>query len=122
MTQILVESVTVILLVLILYHLPGFTRFTSRAGRAREAALALAAGGLMTTLVLITGGMEHYPPISSYYLEYSVELAHGRNIVNTILVDFRGLDTLGEITVLALAAVGVFALLRVRRKRAEGTD
>jgi multicomponent Na+:H+ antiporter subunit A len=122
MTQILVESVTVILLVLILYHLPGFSRLTSRAGRARDAVLALAAGGLMTALVLIAGGTAHFPPISSYYLENSVELAHGRNIVNVILVDFRGLDTLGEITVLSLAAIGVFALLRARRKPGKGTD
>jgi multicomponent Na+:H+ antiporter subunit A len=122
MTQILVESVTVILLVLILYHLPGFSHLTGRAGRARDAGLALAAGGLMTALVLIAGGAAHFPPISSYYLENSVELAHSRNIVNVILVDFRGLDTLGEITVLSLAAIGVFALLRARRKPRMGTD
>ena len=52
--------------------------------------------------------------------EASVPLAHGRNVVNVILVDFRGLDTLGEITVLAVAAAGVWALLELRP--AEGDD
>jgi multicomponent Na+:H+ antiporter subunit A len=52
--------------------------------------------------------------VSRYYAEHSLPEAHGRNIVNVILVDFRGLDTLGEITVLAVAAVGVYALLKLR--------
>jgi multicomponent Na+:H+ antiporter subunit A len=47
-----------------------------------------------------------------------VPLTHGHNVVNVILVDFRGYDTLGEITVLATAAIGVYALLRVRRRKA----
>jgi multicomponent Na+:H+ antiporter subunit A len=44
-------------------------------------------------------------------------LAHGRNVVNVILVDFRALDTMGEITVLSIAAIGVFALLKLRARR-----
>ena len=50
------------------------------------------------------------------YKGYSVPEAKGRNVVNVILVDFRALDTLGEITVLAIAALGVFALIRLRHK------
>lgn len=119
MTQILVESITVILLVLILYHLPGFARLSGRVDRVRDAAIATGAGVLMTTLVLIAYSTEHLPPVSAYYLANSVELAHGRNIVNVILVDFRGLDTLGEITVLTLAATGVLALLKLKPFRKE---
>jgi multicomponent Na+:H+ antiporter subunit A len=52
--------------------------------------------------------------VSEFYAQNSVALAHGRNIVNTILVDWRALDTLGEITVLSVAAIGVFALLKLR--------
>jgi multisubunit Na+/H+ antiporter MnhB subunit len=52
--------------------------------------------------------------LTSYFAQHSLAQAHGRNIVNVILVDFRGLDTLGEITVLAVAGVGVYALLRLR--------
>ena len=51
---------------------------------------------------------------------HSLPKAHGRNIVNVILVDFRGLDTLGEITVLAVAAVGVYALLKLRPDKEKG--
>lgn len=119
MTQILIETVTVILLVLILYHLPKFAQLSSPVARWRDAVIALVAGGLMTTLVLIANSAEHFPPISTFFNENSVSLAHGRNIVNVILVDFRGLDTLGEITVLSLAGIGVYALLKLRKQNQE---
>ncbi len=114
MTQFMVETLTVILLVLVFYHLPPFAQLSSRRARWRDAAIALTAGSLMTLFLLAAIGAQHVPPISDYFAENSWLLAHGRNIVNTILVDFRGLDTLGEITVLALAGVGVFALLKLR--------
>ena len=110
----MVETLIVILLVLVFYHLPPFAQLSSRRARRRDLAIALAAGSLMTLFLLAAIGAQHAPPISDYFAENSWPLAHGRNIVNTILVDFRGLDTLGEITVLALAGVGVFALLKLR--------
>jgi multicomponent Na+:H+ antiporter subunit A len=55
--------------------------------------------------------------ISSFFLENSYVKAHGRNVVNVILVDFRGLDTMGEITVLSIAAIGVYTLLKFRRRK-----
>jgi multicomponent Na+:H+ antiporter subunit A len=118
MTQFLIESLTVILFVLAFYHLPRFSRLTSRTERGRDIVISLAAGGLMTTLVLSVLGVEYYPSVSSYYVEVSVPLAHARNIVNAILVDFRGIDTLGEISVLAIAALGVYALLKMGRVHA----
>jgi multicomponent Na+:H+ antiporter subunit A len=120
MTQILIETVTLILLVLILYHLPKFSELSGRAARTRDALIALAAGGLMTVLILVANSAEHFPPISEFFIENSVPLAHGRNIVNAILVDFRGLDTFGEITVLSLAAIGVYALLKLRKQSEKG--
>jgi multicomponent Na+:H+ antiporter subunit A len=72
----------------------------------------------MTTLVLSVLGVEYYPSVSSYYVEASESLAYARNIVNAILVDFRGIDTLGEISVLAIAALGVYALLKMGRVHA----
>jgi multisubunit Na+/H+ antiporter MnhB subunit len=59
------------------------------------------------------------PPVSNEMVARSVPDGHGRNVVNVILVDFRGLDTLGEITVLAVAAIGAVALARVGRRAAE---
>jgi multicomponent Na+:H+ antiporter subunit A len=114
MTQFLVETLTVILFVLVFYHLPESRTVSAGAARWRDAALASAAGAVMTALVLV-GTPENYPPISAYFVEHSVTGGHGRNVVNVILVDFRGLDTLGEITVLAVAGVGVYALLKLRR-------
>lgn len=114
-TQFLVETLTVILFVLVFYHVKDARRLSSTAGRVRDMVLAGAAGVLMSTLVLVATSVQYGEPISGYFAEQSVPGGHGRNIVNVILVDFRALDTLGEITVLAVSAVGVFALLKLRR-------
>jgi multicomponent Na+:H+ antiporter subunit A len=114
MTQFAVETLTVFLFVLVIYRLPRFAVLTSRIERWRDAAIALSAGALMTMLVLIVTADPSRVHVASFFAENSVTLAKGRNIVNVILVDFRGLDTLGEITVLAVAAAGVFALLKLR--------
>lgn len=114
MTQFLIESLTVVLFVLAFYHLPHFARLTPRKERLRDVLIALVTGGLMTVFVFVASGIQIHPSISQYFVENSLLLAHGRNIVNVILVDFRGLDTLGEITVLAIAGIGVFALLKLR--------
>jgi multicomponent Na+:H+ antiporter subunit A len=115
MTQILVETLTIILFILVFHHLPRFGTFSSRAARARDAAIALAGGALMTVFVLAVTAVPH-EPISAFFEEAAVPEGRGRNVVNVIIVDFRALDTLGEIAVLALAAFGVFALLKLRPK------
>ncbi len=61
-------------------------------------------------------GVQLFPSIVSFFNESAYALAHGRNITNVILVDFRGIDTLGEVTVLSIAAIGIYALLKLRRK------
>ena len=126
MTQFLIESLTVVLFVLAFYHLPHFARLSSAPARARDIVVALMAGGLMTTLVLTVLAEPLFPSISDYFGSVAAVEAHGRNVVNVILVDFRGLDTLGEITVLGIAATGVFALLKLHprdpRVRPSQTD
>ena len=114
MTQFVIETLTVILLVLTFYHLPPFSFRTSRPVLLRDLAIALGLGTLMGLLVLVAADSHQYPTIAAYYAENSYAQAHGRNIVNVILVDFRGLDTLGEITVLSVAAIGAYALLKLR--------
>jgi multicomponent Na+:H+ antiporter subunit A len=114
MTQILIETLSVILFVLVFSFLPRFTMFSTGPARARDAVVALAVGGLMTTLVFVASGIRFDPAIPDFYAEQSLPGGHGRNIVNVILVDFRALDTLGEITVFSIAAVGVYALLKLR--------
>ncbi len=117
-TQLLVEVVTAILLLLGLRWLPprlrmeGARRPADRMRRARDLAIAVAAGIGMS--VLAYGVMMHpvAGSISEYFLQNAYSGGGGRNVVNVILVDFRALDTLGEITVLAIVALSVFALLR----------
>ncbi|MCG6657704.1 putative monovalent cation/H+ antiporter subunit A [Halomonas campisalis] len=113
-TQLLVETLTVILLVLVLFRLPRFASLSTPVERIRDIIVAGSAGVLITLLVLTAWGIDQFVPISGYMIDNSVPLAHGRNIVNVILVDYRALDTLGEIFVLALAAIGVIAMLKLR--------
>jgi multicomponent Na+:H+ antiporter subunit A len=120
--QFLIETLMVILFVLVLYHLPGYTLMSLPRARFRDAVVALTAGCMITALVLVTAQVQWYEPISEYFIRHSLSQAHGRNIVNVILVDFRGIDTLGEITVLAVAALGVYALLKLRPGAASETE
>jgi multicomponent Na+:H+ antiporter subunit A len=114
MTQLVVETLSVVLLVSAFYFLPPFARRSTWRGRARDLTVSVFAGIVVTLLVLLATGVQVHAPISSYFAETSVPLGHGRNIVNVILVDYRALDTLGEITVLAVAGLGSLALLRLR--------
>lgn len=117
MTQFAVETLTVILFVLVLYRLPRFAILTGRAERIRDMLVAGGVGVLMTTIMLLANQTLPESQLSPYFAETSLQLAQGRNVVNVILVDYRGLDTFGEIVVLAIAAVGVYALLKLRLER-----
>jgi multicomponent Na+:H+ antiporter subunit A len=113
-TQILVETLTVILLVLVLFRLPGFSHFSSKLEVLRDVIVAISFGTLMTLLTLAAIDVQFFPSISEFYIQNSYLLAHGRNIVNVIIVDFRALDTLGEIFVFAIVALGVLSMLKLR--------
>lgn len=119
MTQILVETLMLVVLLLGLYHLPGFAEYSRGISRARDAVVSIAAGALVTVLVLIAQQRPQPDFLVQYFSENSLSLGQGRNIVNVILVDFRALDTMGEITVLGIAALAVYALLKLR-PRGEG--
>lgn len=115
LTQLAVEVVTVILLMLALYFLPQKTAPESAPSRVvRDLAIAAGVAGLVATInyAFITQPLD---TISEFFLANSKTGGGGTNAVNVILVDFRGLDTLGEILVLGIAALGIFKLLaRVR--------
>jgi multicomponent Na+:H+ antiporter subunit A len=117
MTQFTIETLTVVLFVLVIYKLPRFVLYSRLSHRLRDALVALAAGGMMTMLILIITAAPSPSRLTSYFAENSLLHGKGRNVVNLILVDFRGLDTLGEITVLAIAAIGVYALLKLRLEK-----
>lgn len=111
-TQILVETLTVVLFAWVVYKLPAYRLLSSKRTVAFDAVVSCLAGGLVTLLVIKSNALSHQPSISQQLAEWSMPLAYGANIVNVILVDFRALDTLGEIGVLAIAALGVWALLK----------
>jgi multicomponent Na+:H+ antiporter subunit A len=114
MTQFAVETLSVLLFMLVLWRLPKFLSWTGAAVRARDALVSVAVGGLVAYLLLAATSVPVESALSSYFAESSLPLGKGRNVVNVILVDFRALDTLGEITVLALAALGVHGLMGLR--------
>ncbi len=112
-TQILVETLTLVLFVLVVAHLPHFSTFGGPRRRRFDALFAAVAGVVITLLVLKALHVDSGARVSEYFAENALR-AQGRNVVNVILVDFRALDTLGEIAVLSVAALGVFALLKLR--------
>ena len=118
LTQLLIEVLTVVLLVLVFTKLPPDTRPPmQRLKQTRNVLVALAAGAFGFFLVLFnrSDAFQAAQSISGYFLNNAVPSGHGANVVNVILVDFRGFDTMGEITVLALAALGGYALLNAPR-------
>lgn len=115
-TMILVEILMVILAMAVLYHLPKYIKYSDTGARMRDALVATLVGSFMLVLVLQAGTSQLDQPISDFFKMASYTQAFGRNIVNVILVDFRALDTLGEITVIAVAALGIFSMIRLSRK------
>lgn len=112
MTQLSVEVVTIVLLMLALYYMPSWTPRDSLAGRRLRDVVLAAITGIGMTLVTLAMLTQPFSSISEFFLENSKSGGGGTNVVNVILVDFRGFDTLGEITVLAIAALGIYALLK----------
>ncbi len=122
LTQLSVEVVSTVLLLMGLALLPQSTPRESSAGRKlRDAALALGGGAGLAWLAWLVLTRDH-DSIAWYFLRNAVPLGGGTNAVNVILVDFRGYDTFGEITVLGIAGVGVLALLDGLRARRPATD
>lgn len=114
-TQILVEALTVVLLVLVFRNMPRSGVSGERAWRWWDAGIATAFGLCMAFMLHLSATLQAPAAVSRRMAELSLPEAYGRNVVNVILVDFRALDTLGEVTVVAAAAVGVCALVRFKR-------
>jgi multicomponent Na+:H+ antiporter subunit A len=117
MTQILVETLFTIIFLLVILKIPQtFRENLTRSVLARDLLISSAVG--ITVLVLLLNATQGiaspFESISYYFIENSVPLARGYNMVNVILVDFRGYDTLGEIVVICLAGLGVYNLIKSR--------
>ncbi|CAN0593218.1 unnamed protein product, partial [Laminaria digitata] len=99
MTQLSVEVVTIVLLMLALYYMPSWTPIETPKGRRIRDILIAGAAGIGMTLITLAMLTQPFTSISEFFLENSKPGGGGTNVVNVILVDFRGFDTLGEITV-----------------------
>ncbi|MCU5786005.1 monovalent cation/H+ antiporter subunit A [Alloalcanivorax marinus] len=112
LTQLSVEIVTLLLLMLAMYFLPVRTRMESGWPRIlRDLLLSVIIGGGVGVMAFAMMTSD-FQSISGYFLDNAKPGGGGTNVVNVILVDFRGFDTFGEITVLGIAAMGIYALLR----------
>lgn len=112
LTQLSVEIVTIVLLLLALFFLPQRIPAESDKKRLwRDGSIAVLAGGAVTLLAMAVLSRD-FMPISGFFIANAVPGGGGTNVVNVILVDFRGFDTLGEIVVLALAGLGIFAMIQ----------
>lgn len=119
LTQLMIEIFTLIIFVFALNKLPKLRFITPPLQRARDIAISVFFGAIMAFFTYISFSVDLHESVSTYYSENSYLLAQGKNIVNVILVDFRAFDTLGEITVLCMAAIGVYILLKKKRSSHE---
>ncbi|MGY6741466.1 MAG: putative monovalent cation/H+ antiporter subunit A [Cecembia sp.] len=113
MTQFSIDTLTVLLFMLVLFKLPRNTTFSSKKIRIRDAFISLIFGTLIAILTLEVFEEPTMKEVSEYYADNAYILAKGRNVVNVILVDYRGFDTMVETVVLVIAAIGVFSLMHL---------
>lgn len=117
LTQILIETITLVAFALVLRRIPA--RLGAHNGSSfsvPRAILAGAVGAVMAAVAVVATGARIAPPISLDFPELAYEIGHGRNVVNVALVDLRGWDTMGELSVLVLAATGVASLVFVTKR------
>ncbi|WP_223869382.1 Na+/H+ antiporter subunit A [Paenibacillus sabuli] len=123
LTQLIVETVSVTLFLLCFYHLPKLRKeMAPLPFKLGNALISVGVGLVVTTIALVVSGARKFDSISDFFIAQSYELAGGRNMVNVILVDFRGFDTLLEIMVLGIASLGIYALIKLRLADGEGGE
>lgn len=118
LTQVAIETLSTVLFVLVLRRLPDrFERTSSNRRRALRLVVSGLVGVLVFTFAIVSRANRDAVPVSTEMIARSLPEAHGRNVVNVILVDIRGFDTMGEITVLTAAGIGAVALARAGKRR-----
>lgn len=118
LTQLVIETVSVALFLLAFYHLPKVNKNEEHMRfKMGNAVISIGVGVVVSLIALSAHSSKAFDSISQYYIENTYKKAGGENMVNVILVDFRGFDTLFEIAVLAIAALGIFSLIKLRLTR-----
>ena len=118
LTQLLVETLAVVIFVLVLKHLsPSFKPVKWRLGKALRVIVAAGVGTFVAAFTLLAANSGSTRHVSREYVERALPEGGGANVVNVVVTDFRGLDTLGEITVVIVAAFGIASLVLVGRQR-----
>lgn len=122
LTQLVIETISVALFLMAFYHLPKLGKREERMRfQLNRAVVSITIGAMVTLVALSAHSQKLIPSISKYYEETVYSLAGGGNIVNVILVDYRGFDTLFEITVLGIAGMAILAMIKLRLNRKEKT-
>lgn len=119
MTQFAIDTLTVILFVLVVYRLPKYLDMSNPMKKVRDGIVATSFGTFLAFTIIEVMRETPTKATTEFFAENSYLLAKGKNVVNVILVDFRGFDTMIEITVLSIAAIGVFGLLKLYLKKHE---
>jgi len=114
MTQFTIDTLTVVLFVFVLFNLPPFINQANNTIVIRDTVVALGFGTILSLIAIKVLQVPTDIAISKFYADYAYTLAKGKNVVNVILVDFRGIDTMFEIVVLSIAALGVYSLIKLR--------
>lgn len=123
LTQLVIETISVALFLLAFQHLPKLSDHgETKPNKLLNAIIALGVGVTVTLVALSAHSTKLVDSISQYYKDTVKTEAGGGNIVNVILVDYRGFDTLFEIAVLAIAGFGIFSMIKLRLARKENTD
>jgi multicomponent Na+:H+ antiporter subunit A len=119
MTQFTIDTLTVVLFVFVLFNLPPFLNVANRKVVIRDSIVAISFGFILSLIAIRVLQVPTHKEISDFYGEFAYTLAKGKNVVNVILVDFRGFDTMFEIVVLSIASIGVYSLIKLRLKPSE---
>ncbi|WP_100406716.1 Na+/H+ antiporter subunit A [Bacillus solitudinis] len=120
LTQMVIETVSTVLFLLCFYHLPMFkAKFEKIPFRFTNLIVSLGVGILVTVLAISSHHSKSFESLASFFVNSSYDEAGGKNMVNVILVDFRGFDTLFEILVLAIAAIGIYSMVKLRLEKGE---
>jgi multicomponent Na+:H+ antiporter subunit A len=114
LTQLVIETISVSLFLLAFYHLPKLRHEERIRFKMTNALISVGVGAIVTMIALSAHSNKMFDSIAQYYVENTYKEAAGKNMVNVILVDFRGIDTMFEITVLGIAALGIFAMIKLR--------